>query len=120
VKTLADLREIREKAKREMAQREQTARYRIVVAMGTCGIAAGARSVMSAILDELNKRHITDTVVTQTGCLGYCDQEPLVQVVQPDQTTITYGKVTPEVARAVISEHIVNNKIITNHVFLQK
>ena len=120
VKTLADLREIREKAKREMAQREQSARYRIVVAMGTCGIAAGARSVMSAILDELNKRNITDTVVTQTGCLGYCDQEPLVQIVQADKSTITYGKVTPEVARAIVSDHVVNNKIVTNHVFMQQ
>lgn len=120
MKTLADLREIREKAKREMAQREQSARYRIVVAMGTCGIAAGARSVMSAILDELNKRSITDTVVTQTGCLGYCDQEPLVQVVQADKSTITYGKVTPEVARAIVSDHVVNNKIVTNHVFMQQ
>lgn len=120
MKTLADLREIREKAKREMAQREQSARYRIVVAMGTCGIAAGARSVMSAILDELNKRNITDTVVTQTGCLGYCDQEPLVQVVQADKSTITYGKVTPEVARAIVSDHVVSNKIVTNHVFMQQ
>lgn len=120
MKTLADLREIREKAKRDMAQREQSARYRIVVAMGTCGIAAGARSVMSAILDELNKRNITDTVVTQTGCLGYCDQEPLVQIVQADKSTITYGKVTPEVARAIVSDHVVNNKIVTNHVFTQQ
>jgi len=120
VKTLADLREIREKAKKDMAQREQSARYRIVVAMGTCGIAAGARSVKSAILDELNKRNITDTVVTQTGCLGYCDQEPLMQVMQQDQSTITYGKVTPEVARAIIAEHIAANKIVSNHVFMQK
>lgn len=120
MKTLADLREIREKAKRDMAQREQTARFRIVVAMGTCGIAAGARNVMSAILDELNKRNITDIVVAQTGCLGYCDQEPLIQVLQPDQATITYGKVTPEVGRAIVSEHIVNNKIVSNHVFMQK
>jgi NADP-reducing hydrogenase subunit HndB len=120
VKTLADLRKVRDKAKLEMAQREQSARYRIVVAMGTCGIAAGARSVMSVILDELNKRNIADTVVTQTGCLGYCDQEPLVQVIQPDQAVITYGKVTPEVARAIIADHVVNNKIVANHVFMQK
>lgn len=118
MKTLADLREIKEKAKRDMAAREKTARYHIVVAMGTCGIAAGARNVMTAILDEINKRNITDTVVTQTGCLGYCDQEPLVQVVQPDKATITYGKVSPEVARTIIADHIVSDKVLSGHVFM--
>ncbi len=119
MKTLADLREIKERAKRDMANREQNARYRIVVAMGTCGIAAGARNVMTAILDEISKRSITDTVVTQTGCLGYCDQEPLVQVMQPNQATITYGKITPEVAREIVSKHISDGKILNDYVFMQ-
>jgi len=119
VKTLADLREIKEKAKREMAAREQSAKYRIIVAMGTCGIAAGARNVMSAIIDEISKRNITDTVVTQTGCLGYCDQEPLVQVVQPDKTTITYGKITPEEARSIVAEHIAQDRVLSDRVFMQ-
>jgi len=120
VKTLADLREIKEKARRDMAAREQTARYRIVVAMGTCGIAAGARNVMSAILDEISKRNITDTVVSQTGCLGFCDQEPLVQVIQPDKSTITYGKITPEVARKIVAEHIQSDRVVASHVFMQQ
>jgi NADP-reducing hydrogenase subunit HndB len=119
VKTLADLRQIKEKAKMEMAAREQNATYRIVVAMGTCGIAAGARNVMSAILDEMNKRNIKDTIVTQTGCLGYCDQEPLVQVMESDKPTITYGKVTPEVARRIIAEHIIAKNILSDFVFKQ-
>ena len=117
--TLADLRKIKEKAKQEMAARRQTANYRIVVAMGTCGIAAGARDVMSAILDEIGKRGIQDTVVTQTGCLGYCDQEPLVQVIQIDDAVITYGKVTTEKARKIISQHIVRNEIVSDLVFMQ-
>ena len=119
MKTLADLRQIKEKAKMEMAAREKSANYRIVVAMGTCGIAAGARSVMSAILDEMDKRNIRDAVVTQTGCLGYCDQEPLVQVMETDKPVITYGKVTPEVARRIIADHIVNKQILTDFVFKQ-
>ncbi|MBN1541656.1 (2Fe-2S) ferredoxin domain-containing protein [candidate division KSB1 bacterium] len=119
MKTLADLRAIKEKAKLEMATREQTAKYRLVVAMGTCGIAAGARSVMTAIIDEISKRGISDTVVTQTGCLGYCDQEPLVQVMQPDKTVITYGKITPELARRIVAEHIGRDQVISDHVFMQ-
>ena len=74
---------------------------------------------MSAILDEINKRNVSDTVVTQTGCLGYCDQEPLVQVAQPDKTIITYGKVSPETARQIVAEHIINNKVLSGHVFKQ-
>ncbi|MBN2356082.1 (2Fe-2S) ferredoxin domain-containing protein [candidate division KSB1 bacterium] len=119
MKTLSDLRAIKEKARKEMAAREQSAKYRVVVAMGTCGIAAGARAVMSAILDEINKRNIADTIVTQTGCLGYCDQEPLVQVAQADKETITYGKVTPEIARRIVVDHIAGDRIVSDHVFMQ-
>jgi len=117
VKTLADLRAIKEKAKQNMASREKTAKYRIIVSMGTCGIAAGARDTMSAIIDELNKRDIKDAIVTQTGCLGYCDQEPMIQISQASKPTITYGKVTSEIAREIINEHIVNDKVLTNYVF---
>lgn len=120
VKTLADLREIKEKARRDMAAREQSAKYRIVVAMGTCGIAAGARNVMTAILDELNKRNIGDAVVSQTGCLGYCDQEPLVQVIKPGAETITYGKITPEIARKIVAEHVQGDRVLASHVFMQQ
>ena len=119
MKTLADLRAIKEKAKKEMATREEQSKYRIVVAMGTCGIAAGARTVMTAILDEINKRSITDTVVTQTGCLGYCDQEPMVQVMKADNPTITYGKVNAETARKIVAEHIAGDKVLNDAVFNQ-
>ena len=118
MKSLSDLRAIKDKAKKEMAAREQSAKYRIVVAMGTCGIAAGARSVMSAILDELSKRNITNAVVTQTGCLGFCDQEPLVQVMQTEKaSTTTYGKITPEIARKIIVEHVLGDHVVSSHVF---
>ena len=117
MKTLADLRAIKEKAKQEMAAREKSAVYRISVAMGTCGIAAGARNVMSAILDEMSKRDIQDATVSQTGCLGYCDQEPMVQVTGADNNTITYGKVSPETARQIIAEHVQAGNVITDQVF---
>lgn len=119
MKTLADLRAIKEKAKQDMAARDANAKYRIIVAMGTCGIAAGARNVMSAILDEVTKRNLTDTVISQSGCLGYCDQEPMVQVAQMGQGMITYGKVTPEVARQIVADHIQNNRPVTAQIFKQ-
>ena len=117
MKTLADLRAIKEKAKKEMAAREQTAKYRITVAMGTCGIAAGARSVMSAILDEMSKRNVQDVHISQVGCLGYCDQEPMVQITGSDNNTITYGKVSPEIARELIAKHVIDDVVLTGHVF---
>ena len=117
MKTLADLRAIKEKAKSEMAAREKDAKYRIVVSMGTCGIAAGARETMSAVLDEIEKRGIKDAIVTQTGCLGYCDNEPMIQVVQADKPTVTYGKVNAEIARKVIAEHIVKDQVLSEYVF---
>ncbi len=119
MKTLEDLRAMREKAKQQMASRSGTAKYRISVAMGTCGIAAGARNVMSAILDELNKRGVGMASVSQTGCLGYCDQEPMVQVTGPDNNTITYGKVTPEIARRIVAEHVADDAVVTAYVFKQ-
>ncbi len=119
MKNLADLRKIKEQAKMEMASREKDARFRVVVAMGTCGIAAGARSVMSALVDEIDTRSLKNTIVTQTGCLGYCDQEPLVQVFEKDKPGITYGKVTPEVARKIVADHIVGDSVLSDYVFKQ-
>ncbi len=75
---------------------------KIIVGMGTCGIAAGAREVMSAILQELNKRHLFDVQVQQTGCIGMCEKEVLVDVVRPGEARITYGKVTPEAVPKII------------------
>jgi NADP-reducing hydrogenase subunit HndB len=118
VKTLADLRAVKEKAKQELAAREENAKFRIVVAMGTCGIAAGARNVMSAILDEMNKQDIKNTVITQTGCLGYCDQEPLVQIFEAGKPVVTYGKVNETAARRIIQEHIRNDRIVGDLVFI--
>ncbi|MBN1997643.1 (2Fe-2S) ferredoxin domain-containing protein [candidate division KSB1 bacterium] len=103
----------------EMASREKNVKYRVVVAMGTCGIAAGARNVMSALVDEIGTRSLKNTVITQTGCLGYCDQEPLVQVFEQGRPCITYGKVTPEVARKIVADHIVGNKVLSDYVFKQ-
>lgn len=111
MKTLEDLKRVREMAQASMKVREGQQKYKLVIAMGTCGIASGARDVMGAILDELDKRGITDVAVTQSGCKGMCEQEPTVDVVSAGQPVITYGYVTPEKARTIVAQHIINDNI---------
>ena len=118
MQTLEELAKKREKAKEFMILRQKSAKYTIKVALGTCGIAAGARSVMTAILDELSKRNVKDVKLTQSGCLGYCDQEPIVEISNGD-STITYGKVDTNIARKIVSDHIINGKVIDEHVFIR-
>src|SRR5690606_14883105 len=92
------------------------ARARIVVAMGTCGIAAGARETMKAILREIETGNLSDIVVTQTGCIGLCEWEPIVEVVVGDEPKVTYGKVTPERAGRILREHVVEGKVVSEYV----
>ena len=111
MKSLADLHALRDKLKADIKLR-QSSGTKIIVGMGTCGIAAGAREVMSAILQELNKRHLFDVQVQQTGCIGMWEKEVLVDVVRPGEARITYGKVTPEDVPKIIAEHVVNGHIV--------
>ncbi|SMB98921.1 NAD(P)-dependent iron-only hydrogenase iron-sulfur protein [Thermanaeromonas toyohensis ToBE] len=112
MKSLEDLLKLKEEAQKAIALREEGAKVKVVVGMGTCGIAAGAREVMTAILDELSKRRLTDVVVTQTGCIGLCAQEPLVDVFVPGKPKVTYGKVDARKARQIVAQHIANGLII--------
>ncbi len=112
VKSLEELAKIRDKAKEALNLREGEGETRIVIGMGTCGIAAGAREVMAAILDELGKRNISDVTVTQTGCVGLCDKEPLLDVIKPGQSKVSYGRVDADRARRIVTQHVVNGQII--------
>lgn len=112
MKSLQELAEIKKKAQEMTQIRESGEKASIIVAMGTCGIAAGARDVMTTILDELGKRGITDIAVTQTGCIGMCEQEPLLTVVKPGMNRVTYGHVDAEKAREIIARHIVKGQIV--------
>lgn len=118
MKTLEELQQIKAKAQESIALRQKNARSTVKVALGTCGIAAGARAVMAAILDELGKRNIADVQVTQSGCMGYCDQEPLVEVIDANGKNVIYGKVDPAAARKIIAEHIVEGKVLEDLVFI--
>jgi NADP-reducing hydrogenase subunit HndB len=111
VKTIEDLKRMREKF-HEQTKIRDAGGVQIIIGMGTCGIAAGAREVMSAIFDEIAKRKLQDVTVRQTGCIGMCEKEVLVDVVRPGEPRITYGKVTPATVSKIISEHVVNGRIV--------
>jgi NADP-reducing hydrogenase subunit HndB len=116
IKSLDDLKKVREEALQKKKIQTESGKARVIVGMGTCGIAAGARDAMKAILDTIEKDNIQDVIITQTGCIGMCEKEPIVQVEIGDQPKVTYGKVSPEVARNIIKEHVVGGKVVTNHV----
>ena len=87
---------------------------RVLVGMATCGIAAGARPVLNAFVEEVAKRNMTEKVaVTQTGCIGICQYEPVVEVLVPGQEKVTYVKMTPEKAVRVVNDHLVNGNVVT-------
>lgn len=112
MKSLEELKKIKEASLEAIALREQEKRAQVVVGMGTCGIAAGARETMAAILAELGKRNLTEVMVTQTGCIGLCDREPLVDVIKPGQAKVTYARVDAEKARMIVAQHIINDQVI--------
>ena len=111
MKSLEDLHKLRETLKADIKLRKEEG-TKIIVGMGTCGIAAGAREVMSAILDELAVRKLINVQVQQTGCIGMCEKEVLVDVIRPGEPRITYGKVKPEDVKKIIAEHVVNGRIV--------
>lgn len=115
MKSLEELEAIRKKMQDKVDVRKNDAEKRIVVGMATCGIAAGARPVLQAFVDEVATRGLSDVSVSQTGCIGVCRLEPIAEVFMPGQEKVTYVKMTPEKAKQVIAEHIVNGKIVTEY-----
>lgn len=115
MKSLAELQAIRDKAKANINLRKENPNAaRVYVGMATCGIAAGARPVLNAFVDEIAKRGLQeDIVVTQTGCIGICQYEPVVEVEIPGEEKVTYVKMTPERAVRVVNDHLVNRNVVT-------
>lgn len=111
LQTVADLRALRQDAQKEMASR-QSADVQIIVGMGTCGIAAGAREVVTELLKELQRRNISNVSVTKTGCIGMCEREVLLDVVRPNEDRITYGRVIPRDVSRIVGEHLVNGRVV--------
>lgn len=112
MKTLEELKAIREKAFKDIDLRNQGKGKKIVVGMSTCGIAAGAREVLNTFISEVNSKDISDVEVAMTACVGLCEKEPIVDIYLPDGVKTTYAKVDSEKAKRIVDEHIVNGKII--------
>jgi NADP-reducing hydrogenase subunit HndB len=115
VKSLDDLKKIREEALRKQQLKETSGKSEVIVGMGTVGIAAGARETLKAILDKIESDNLSDIIVRQTGNIGLDSFEPIVQVLLPGQEKVTYGKVNPEMARRIIDEHVVGGKVVTDY-----
>lgn len=111
IKSLEDLRKIKNESQLQTKARKNND-TQVIVGMGTCGIAAGAREVMAAVLEELSKRGLNNVAVLQTGCIGMCQKEPLLDIVRPGEDRVTYGPVYPADVPRIIVEHLVNGIIV--------
>ena len=116
MKSLEELAAIRDKMKQTVNTREAAHdSTRVVVGMATCGIAAGARPVLTAFLEEVAKRELKNVTVTQTGCIGVCRLEPIAEVYVPGEEKVTYVKLTPEMVPRIVSEHLVNHNPVAEY-----
>jgi NADP-reducing hydrogenase subunit HndB len=115
---IQDLAKIREKTKSLMTIREGEGRARVTVHMGTCGIAAGARDIMDALLDEIGKSKAQDVIVTTSGCAGLCNKEPMATVELKDQPPVKYGDLTAEKMRKIFIKHVLGGKMVTEFVLV--
>lgn len=112
VKSLDDLKRIKAESLEKRQIKASSGQAQVTVAMGTCGIAAGARDTMKAILETIETDQLPGIVVTQTGCIGQCEHEPIMQVTLGEQPKVTYGKVTPERAQQILKEHVVGGQVV--------
>lgn len=115
MKTIQELEEIRKKTLERINIRKEREGTRVVVGMATCGISAGARPVLKALVEEVNKRGLQGVIVSQTGCIGICEYEPIVEVYRPGEEKVTYVKMTPEKVARIVVEHIVNGNVVTEY-----
>lgn len=115
--TLESLRKLREEKKQTLALRDtENKDVQIIIGMGTCGIAAGAKDTFGAIVDAIKEKKMTNVLVRQTGCMGLCHSEPTVEVVAPDMPIVIYGNVDKDVAREIIEKHVVGRHLLDNHI----
>lgn len=116
MKTLAELAAIREKMQSKVMLREGAASTRVVVGMATCGIAAGARPVLNAFVDGVNQNGLTDKVtVTQTGCIGICQYEPVVEIFEDGKEKVTYVKLDAAKAAEIVEKHLKGGQVVTEY-----
>lgn len=115
VKSLDDLKRIREEALKKQSLKATSGKTEVIVGMGTVGIAAGARETLKAIMDMIEKENLSDIIVRQTGNIGLDSFEPIVQVVVPGADKVTYGRVNPEMAQKIIKDHVIDGNIVSEY-----
>ncbi|HIQ98914.1 MAG TPA: (2Fe-2S) ferredoxin domain-containing protein [Candidatus Scybalocola faecavium] len=116
MKSLAELKAIRERMQGQVGMRsEDDSQTRVVVGMATCGIASGARPVLKALSDAVQEKKLSNVMVTQTGCIGLCKYEPIVEVMEPGKDKVTYIKMTPEKALEVVDQHLIRGQVVTEY-----
>jgi NADP-reducing hydrogenase subunit HndB len=114
--TIADLEKIREESRRSLVLREGAGRAKITVHMGTCGIAAGARDIMAAVLNEIEERKLTDVIVTNSGCAGLCSKEPMITVELVNYPApVKYVEMTPVKIKKIFDLHIIKEEIVKEY-----
>ena len=115
-KSIEELRAIREKMRDQIDLRQKDENnIRVVIGVATCGIAAGSRSVLNAFTEEVRKRNLTNITISQTGCIGLCQHEPMVEIFEPGKEKVTYIKMDPEKTARVVLEHLVNRQVVTKY-----
>ena len=116
MKSLEELKAIREKMQGQVGFRAENENgTRVVVGMATCGIASGARPVLNEQVQQVNDRKLADVAVTQTGCIGLCQYEPIVEVYKPGEEKVTYVKMTPEKAVEVLEKHVIGGNVVEDY-----
>nr|WP_300093523.1 (2Fe-2S) ferredoxin domain-containing protein [Sedimentibacter sp.] len=115
MKSLEELKKLREESIKNIEMRNTDKDIRVVVGMATCGISAGARPVLTTLVEEVAKRNLNNVQVVQTGCIGMCTLEPIVEVYTADKEKVTYVHVDPEKAKRIVSEHLANNNVVVEY-----
>lgn len=115
IANIEDLKKLREKAVAATSLRQE-GRFRVIIGLGTCGIAAGGRKIMEAVMNEITKQNIADVSVETTGCIGMCQNEPLLDIVRPGEPRVTYGNLKPEDVALIITQHLVHGHVVADKV----
>ncbi len=114
--TVADLAKIKERTRKMTTLREGAGNAKITIHMGTCGIASGAREIMSALLEEMESKEIKDSLVTTSGCAGFCSREPMATIEKKDAAPVMYADLTPDKIKEILNRHVLGNEIVTEYV----
>ena len=116
MKSLAELKAIRDRMLGQVNMNgEDGNKIRVLVGLATCGIASGARPVLTALADKVNEKQLDNVTVTQTGCIGLCQYEPIVEIYEPGKEKVTYIKMTPEKAEEVVEQHLIRGRVLTQY-----